>query len=193
MKLSDYPFSAVEDGTSVIFCLNPDLIITYCNPAWDRFAVQNGGQALCRPYPIGRCILDSISGPDRDYFAKRFRETLNQSEPWERDYECSTADVYRKMRMRVLPMQAVRALIVINSLLVEHPHQIAATAPLEEAYRTEHGLIVMCANCRRTRRIDPNVQIWDWVPRFVQDMPLNITHGICASCREFYYPDSESE
>ena len=193
MKLFDYPASVVEADTAVIFCLDPDLMITYCNPAWDRFAIQNGAQELCRPAPLGHCVLDFIGGADRTYFEKHYRGVLQQSEPWERDYECSSSEAYRKFRLRVLPMQAVRGLFVINSLIVEQPHQLAAAPPLEETYRTARGLIVMCASCRRTRRNRPGVDIWDWVPGFVETLPVRTTHGVCPSCRELYYPDDEHE
>ena len=49
VELFDYPVSVVEADTAVIFCLDADLRITYCNPAWDRFALENGGEHLCRP------------------------------------------------------------------------------------------------------------------------------------------------
>jgi hypothetical protein len=191
VKFFDYPAPVVEADTSVIFCLDPDLRITYCNPAWDRFALQNGGRELCRPAVIGRCVLDFISGSDRDYFDKHYKRLLRQSEPWERDYECSSKDLYRKFRLRVLPMQTVRGLFVINSLKVEDAHQLEACPPLEEAYRTTNGLIVMCASCRRTRRNSPSTEIWDWVPSFVEQIPLSTTHGVCVPCRELYYPDDE--
>jgi hypothetical protein len=45
----DYPAFVVEADTSVIYCLDLNLAITYCNPAWDRFAMENGAKELCRP------------------------------------------------------------------------------------------------------------------------------------------------
>ena len=175
----------------MIFCLDAELTVTYCNPAWDRFAVQNGGPELCHPAPIGHCVLDFICGADRGYFEKHYRSVLQQSEAWERDYECSSSGVYRKYRLRVLPMQTVRGLFVVNSLIVERAHELAAKPPLEEVYRTTRGLIVMCASCRRTRRNIQGIDIWDWVPSFVENFPVRTTHGVCAPCRELYYPDDE--
>jgi len=186
--LSEYPREVVEKNAAVMFSLDGNLNITYCNPAWDHFAMANGGQHLCVPAPIGRCILDYIAGPDREYFAKHYKRVIRQSEVWERDYECSSADVYRKFRLRVVPFRKKVGLAVLNSLIVEEPHQIAATAPVEEAYRRPDGLIVMCASCRRTRRIGP-VEHWDWVPAFVEEFPPRTTHGVCLPCRELYYPD----
>jgi hypothetical protein len=189
VKLFDYPVSVVETDTAVIFCLDPDLRITYCNPAWDRFALENGGAEMCRPAPIGRPILDSIGGSDREYFETHYRRVLQQSEPWERDYECSSPSVYRKFRLRVVPMQSIPGLFVMNSLQVETAHQLEECAPLEEAYRTSFDLIVMCASCRRTRRnAGGGAEIWDWVPKFVERIPARTSHGVCAHCNELYYP-----
>lgn len=187
-RVFDYAQSAVQADPSVIFCLDSDLRITYCNPAWDRFALENGGEALCSPAPIGRSVLDFISGPDRDYFATHYRRVLRGTEPWEHDYECSSPDTFRKFRLRALPMRTRAGLMVINSLCVEHPLDLVGHPPLEAVYRMDNGMIVMCSGCRRTRRVEP-ASVWDWVPGLVERMPLDISHGICERCKELYYPD----
>ena len=186
--LSEYPREVVDNDEVVMFSLDGNLNITYCNTGWDQFALANGGQHLCTPGPIGRCVLDYIGGPDREYFAKHYKRLIGRSEPWERDYECSSANVYRKFRLRVVPFRKKAGLCVMNFLIVEHPHQSAASAPFEETYRRPDGLIVMCASCRRTRR-SLNPEGWDWVPAFVTEFPLRSTHGVCLPCRELYYPD----
>jgi PAS domain-containing protein len=184
----DYPSSVVEAEAGVIFCLDPDLTITYCNPAWDRFAEENGGPGLRLPAPIGRCILDYIGGPDRDYFEKQYKRTLKQSEIWERDYECSSKTLYRKFRLRAVPMQKNRGLFVMNFLRVEHPHEVQPCLRLDDFYRDSRGLIRMCASCRRTCRNAPGGDVWDWVPDYVDSLPFQTTHGICGPCQELYYP-----
>jgi hypothetical protein len=176
-----------DPESTVICCLDSRLRIVYCNSAWDRFAVENGAPHLCRPAPIGHCILDFISGPDRDYFEKHYRTCLLESQLWERDYECSSAKVHRTFRMRVLPLQSMRGLLVIFSLQVERPHELAGSPPLEDLYRSERGLIMMCASCRRTRRDGPDGESWDWIPSFVDRMPLRTSHGICTPCMELHY------
>jgi hypothetical protein len=186
--LNEYPREVVDKDNAVIFSLDGNLNITYCNAAWDRFALANSGQHLCLPAPIGRCVLDYIGEPDREYFAKHYERAIRQSEPWERDYECSSANVYRKFRLRAVPLRKTAGLFVMNSLIVEHPHRIAAAAPVHESYRRADGFIVMCASCRRTRR-SGRPERWDWVPAFVDECPPEATHGVCLLCRELYYPD----
>jgi PAS domain-containing protein len=148
----DYPASVVEADTSVIFCLDPNLTITYCNPAWDRFAKENGGSELYRPSVIGRSILEFIGGPQRDYYARTYKRLLAVAEPWDHEYECSSKEVYRRFHLRAVPIKKRAGLLVINSLRVERPHQLVPCEPLEEVYRDSTGLIIMCGSCRRTRR-----------------------------------------
>src|ERR1035437_1131049 len=54
-------FRPFEDEVGVVFGLDEGFKITYCNPAWDRFAVENGGsEELLRESQLGRPLFDSI-------------------------------------------------------------------------------------------------------------------------------------
>jgi hypothetical protein len=187
----DDPASVFEAEASVVFCLDLNLKITYCNPAWDRFARENGGSGLCLPAPIGRCVLEAVGGAERDYFEKLFRRVLTQSEPWERDYECSSGALFRKFRQRLVPMREGRGLVVMNSLCIERPHDRPSCPSLDEVYRNSDGIIVMCSSCRRTRRNLPGERLWDWVPAFVDRFPEGTSHGLCHPCFEAYYDGAE--
>ena len=172
----------------VIFCVDADLRITSCNAAWDRFAVANGAPELCRPAPIGHSLFDYIAGPQGAYYEQAYRHVLTQAEPWEHLYECSSPDLYRQFRMRVLPLARQAGLMVINSIEAEYAHNRIAFAPAKEQYRNTNGLIMMCAGCRRTRRNSPGEAIWDWIPQFVERMPEEVSHGFCSFCLKQYYP-----
>jgi hypothetical protein len=186
----DYPASVVEQDTAVIFGLDVDLVITYCNAAWDAFALANGARELCRPAPIGHCILEFIGGAEREYYAEKYKQVLIGSEPWEHSYECSSKSVFRQFQLRVVPMKKVPGLFAINSLRVERLHDRVPCPPLEEQYRhAGTGLITMCGSCRRTRRLAPGPPVWDWVPDFIDPFPTSTTHGICPPCCQLYYPD----
>lgn len=187
----DYPASVVEADTSIIFCLDLNLTITYCNPAWDRFAMENSGSRLCRPGVIGRSILEFIGGPQRDYYARTYKRLLTVGEAWEHEYECSSKEVYRKFHLRAVPIRKTAGLLVINSLRVERPHEVVQCQPLEDVYRNSTGLIIMCGSCRRTRRNSIGATSWDWVPEFVENFPVRSSHGLCPPCCELYYPDEE--
>ena len=188
---SDGPGHVNEAETSVTFCLDSALRITYCNLAWDQFALLNDGSHLARPAVIGRCILDFISGPDHDYYAEAYKRVLTTNESWEHEYECSSTQIYRKFRLRVFPMQKISGLLVVNSLLTESAQLARSEQPLEHLYRTQEGLLIMCSSCRRTRRNNPGIPIWDWVPGFLEPMAERVSHAICAPCKELYYPSEE--
>jgi hypothetical protein len=78
--------------------------------------------------------------------------------------------------------------VVINSLIVERPHELVASPPLDANYRDSNGLITMCCHCRRVCQVTAR-SAWDWVPAFVQSPPANVSHGICTPCLNLYYPD----
>ena len=188
----EYPTSVVEADTAVVFCLDSDLRITYSNPAWERFAIENGGPELCDSALVGKCVLEYISGRARDFYAQAYRRVLESYKPWEHRYECSSKDVHREFRLLVVPLKKRPGLLVRNVLQAEHPHQVASCKPLEELYRQSNGLIPMCSGCRRTRRNLLGAEIWDWVPEFLalpQVDARHITYGICRPCRELYYPE----
>ena len=63
---------------------------------------------------------------------------------------------------------------------------IRLTAP--ELYRDRDGTIVMCSNCRKTRRVGVAPETWDWVAALVANQPAGVSHGLCKICLEYYYP-----
>jgi hypothetical protein len=176
-----------EDDQSVIYLLDKNLRIVYCNKAWDEFAEHNGGVHLRRIEQVGRRVLDSNAEPLKTFYRSAFERALAEHEPWEHLYECSSPRLYREFHMQVLPLQAPPRLIVVNSLVVEKPHERIIQPPLTALYRTTGGVITMCMHCRRTRRGEGS-DIWDWVPDFLASPPHDISHGLCPTCFRYHYP-----
>jgi len=56
---------------------------------------------------------------------------------------------------------------------------------IDGLYRDESGAIVMCANCRRTRRAGASATAWDWVPTYVERTPASVSPELCAICSRF--------
>lgn len=180
---------ALENDLSVIFALDPKLRLTYCNPAWDHFAAANGGRGLLRPAPIGRSLLEFITGTVAEFYVSAFQDVLAHGQAWEHEYECSSSSVFRKFTMRALPIRTGPGILVINSLCVERPHHGLAAHPPDPLYESPGGVILMCSHCRRTRRSAPREQ-WDWVPAYIDNPPVNASHGLCRLCLEYYYPEA---
>jgi hypothetical protein len=180
-----------EDDPSVVYVLDEDLRLAYCNEAWDEFAEHNGGPHLRRVKQIGHPVLDAISEPLKAFYRSAFERSLAERQPWEHWYECSSPECYRGFHMQVMPLQAPARLVVRNSLVVEKAHQRIRRAPLTAVYRTAGGIIEMCMHCRKTRRSEGS-DIWDWVPEFLATPPDNVSHGLCESCFHHYYPQEAS-
>lgn len=180
---------ALLDASSDIICLlDPDLRIVYCNPAWDRFAAANDGRSCHAAAVVGSSIIDFVPELIARFFRTAFDVVRTSELPFEFDYECSSALVFRMFRMRILPITGAGEFMVVHSLRIERPHDRAAVQPDDARFRGESGLIVMCCHCRRTRRAaEPDA--WDWVPDYVARTPPQVSAGICSACYAYFYPE----
>lgn len=178
---------ALKSSPNTCFALTESLDISYCNPAWDHFARENGGgpevmAARVLHRPLLEFVPAELQARIIGLFAKARAEALMQSH----DYDCSSPQLFRLFRMQVYPLRPGSGFVVINSLRVERPHRRQAYGPDDARYRRKNGIIQMCANCRRTCRVsEPNM--WDWVPDYVQASRRDVSHGLCPFCREYYY------
>jgi PAS domain-containing protein len=177
------PFALVEHDPAIVFALNRELRIIYCNAAWDRFAQLNGGRLLLqRPRPYSLCVLDVMPECLIDLYDPAYRGVFTTGREWVLEYECSSDVVYRLFRMTVIKRPEDDFILSVNFLLEERPHgqerQIAI--PDSMAYGAPGNAVVMCCFCRRTQRIDGRG--WDWVPAYVQNHPTRVVQGICKGC-----------
>jgi|SRR5579871_2140494 len=181
-------FDVFESDSSVVYCLDPDFKISYCNAAWDRFAIENNGSKLKRPAPIGLRLEDYLRAPLLDFYFAAFEVVRNTGQPWHHVYECSSPETVRRIHMRVSPApgSAINSLLVVNSQIGEEPMRRTVCDPTPAIYRHENGFVKMCSGCRRTHRAIDNV--WDWVPKYVEEMPPKTTHGLCPLCVLDYLP-----
>ena len=177
---SDFPKAEVDRSSDVIYLLNPELRIVYCNPAWDKFAIENQGLAAsCRKVSgtdLFSYIADDLQATYLNAFASA--RAVGRSEL---TFECSSPTRYRQFRMRIRFLRQGYA--VANSLEVERPHEREILQP--DYSHFESGRITLCAGCRRTKnRLTPGT--WDWVPYFLNDQLISVTHQLCQACRVYY-------
>ncbi|HEX7286519.1 MAG TPA: hypothetical protein VF532_10070 [Candidatus Angelobacter sp.] len=179
------PLEVLESSSDPCFAVNEALDITYCNPAWDAFALKNEGEPeVLRAKIVSRNLLAFVPEDLKEFHAVLFAKARATGQPVSHDYECSSATMFRLYRMQIYPLD--QGFAVINSLRLEHPHDRTPLQPNDAVYRNKGGLIRMCANCRRTNRTsDPAA--WDWVPAYVDRERENVTHGVCPLCLEYYY------
>lgn len=172
----------LEHDAGIVFVLDRDLRIVYCNEAWDTFARDNGGTAWERPHPYGRSLLDVIPDRLRSLYRTAYRQVFFSGVPWVHHYECSSAELYRSFRMTVTRNEDGQSLTVMNSLLEESGHSASrhAAAPVPSVHHDATGSITMCSVCRRTLRFAD--QVWEWVPDYVRQPPQAVVHCLCDRC-----------
>lgn len=181
----------LETDPAIICILDENLRITYCNQSWDRFARENGGRGLERNRMAGRSYMAAIPVDLQQFYEEGFARALTTREVWEHCYECSSPEMYRIFRMTTYPDPEGLGLVVVNSLTVERPHDAAErpeNAPASRVYIDRDQKITMCCHCRRTRRVDQKM-VWDWVPVYLNEAPVRVSHGICTVCMTLHYPD----
>lgn len=198
MAASDNEFESLLTGFSrddlekhhdAIYGLWPDYRIAYVNPAWHRFAAENGGEpAIGTRWSYGACILDAMSEVLVSFYESAYRRCLDTGERWEHQYECSSSVLHRRFQQIVYPLKR-EGLLVVNSLVVEQRHDgedRKPRKPLEHQYRDENGLITQCAHCRRVENVHVKDR-WDWIPEWVERFPAETSHSFCPTCLAFYY------
>jgi hypothetical protein len=179
--------AAVESCPHACFALTESLEICYCNSAWDCFARENSAEpAVLAASVLNKPFLQFVPEDLRPVYREIFQRARAVGRMQSQDYECSSAQVFRVYRMQAYPLQPGCGFVVVNSLVVVHPHTRDVCEPDDASYCANDGLICMCANCRRTRRID-DPAAWDWVPAYVANTRRDTTHSVCPFCREYYY------
>lgn len=164
----------------------PDESLAYYNPAWVRFAVDNGAPDIESTWPLGRNVAEAVSEQLRAFYRERWAQIRRDGEPWSHRYECSSPGERRYFWMKTMPLSD-GGLLIVNALHVQHPQVVAAPGepPKEQAYRNEFGYMRQCSYCRRTLRIGPEPE-WQWVPAFLDRQMARVTHGMCEPCFEYY-------
>ncbi len=165
---------------STVTVIDRDGEVLWCNPAWWRFAEENGAD-LASVSP--RSYFEAIQGPFREHYERAFAEALATDRVFEQDYECSCPSRRRWFRLRAMPM-AGAGLVLEHSLIAEAPLHADADWPAS-AYESAQGTIAQCGNCRRVHHLETSA--WHWVPSLVEHIHPKTSHVICPSCVGFYW------
>jgi hypothetical protein len=180
----------LQADRSIIYILDADLRIVFCNWSWDRFAFRNGGAGLDHLSVLGKSVMDVTPESLHLFYRGIYSEVRRTGRPSEHDFQCSSPEMFRLFHMRILPLGAPY-LCIENSLSIERSHlrDLEETSPTSGRYLDDQGIIAMCCHCRRTRRVRVvGPPRWDWVPEFLNYPPGTVSHGLCLVCRRFFYP-----
>ena len=174
---------AFESDSSVIYALDQDFRIVHCNLAWDRFALENGGTGATREHQLGRCVFDAIPEQLKPFYKTLYDRVRETKQGYSHVMECSSPELFRRFHMNMRPF-GDSGVLTVSSLLDETPQE--GCGPDEDrSYIDTHGLITVCAHCRRTRS-EAHAPRWEWVPRFLRN-DRRISHGLCPVCVNYHY------
>lgn len=182
--LAGYDLQALDASDNLVLGVRTDRTIGLRNRAWNEGARRDGASSLADP-DARLHALEPIAGPLRDFYAGLYDAADASSEPVEHEYLCHTPELYRRFRMRMMPLQG--AVLVTHQVMVMRPHDRPEAPPDPALYREGSGLTRMCAHCRATKRV--GTAAWDWVPEYVEKLPARASHGLCPSCVAWYYPE----
>jgi hypothetical protein len=166
-----------------------DGCLDYCNPAWDAFARENGGD----PGALGQSVIGMswrsfIRGEEVATAVSRFMEYALRGHSTSFLCECNSAEVGRVIMNRFEPVRArpggrtvgvAAVYTLVRSCPIGELHQPHAQG--EELYRRGDGPVQMCAFCRRVKRRAGDGR-WDFVPAFLDEPDLAVSHGYCGTC-----------
>lgn len=192
--LAAFGRAELDADPDVIFGLSPQLRLAYFNQAWYRYAADNGGEpAISRDWALGRPVLDAVPPVLLPFYQNVYATALalrrRPQRPLQFEYDCSTPQRQRRFGMSLYPLGADTGLLVVNSMLVEHPREsdVESLYPADpRPYRDGRGRMHQCANCRRMRNLRQAGR-WDWVPGWVQAVPPAAEFDLCPICFGYYY------
>ena len=170
----------------VIYLLDDELRFVDCNPAWEVFAAANGGHGISCREIRGRLILDFVPDVLRRFYVHKYW-FARRAEGWTHfDYDCSSPEKIRLFRMAMMAVDD--QLLVTNHLRIEESCEVMPPLTVEQtaAYVSPNGLVVMCANCRKTRRLGNETQ-WIWIPEMLQRDSFKVSHGLCPRCSDYLF------
>jgi hypothetical protein len=177
--------STLRTSEQVSYILDSSLDLVCHNRAWDKFALQNSAPELANGSAIGKNLMSVIDESLRPFYSDAFHKVTQEKTVWEWEYECSSPELFRKFVMRIHPITPGGWFFVTNSLMVE-----TERAPGEvdySDYLDANGLIRVCAHCRCSKRVVPPER-WDFVPANLNQKLVNVTHGLCPICHNYFYP-----
>ncbi len=189
-KLKGIDFQTLENSKDSVFGLSKDLKLIYFNPGWILFAEENGSsERVLKEFPLDTPIAKALRGKKlKEFYLENYNYVLSSGKPWHQEYECSSTDEIRRYCQSVYPLKDGEGLIVINRMTIQFDR--ANIQPKPELsmshYIQSSGFMTQCSNCRHTLR-SAELDIWDWVPSLVENLPDNVSHSICPICMDYYW------
>ncbi len=190
-KLSGIDFKTLEKSKHSIYALSEDLNLIYVNPAWVNFAKENGVKGtILKKTPLGEPITNAFVGEVvKSFYSENYMKVLKTGKPWRHGYECSTIDEFREFNQHIYRLKDGKSLIIINTLTIHTTMKEIGREAFnvsDNRYINTTGFLTQCCNCRCTQRAE-EPDVWDWVPEWVEKIPVNCSHSICPICYDYFW------
>lgn len=173
---------------NTVFLVNHHRQIVGFNPAYEKFAAENGLLEFKKSCGVGVSVLDCVPPVLRKFYGHLYDRAF-AGEMIEHEYLCHSAECFRRYLMRLLPRQN-QTVVAEHSLIVATPHVQILDLIWEsarESYLHASGFVAQCCSCRKLRHAqDP--QRWDLVRALIASCPVPVTHTLCPVCAENVYP-----
>lgn len=189
-NLVGFNLSTLEKHPDSIYGLSKDLLLSYFNPSWFKFADENNGEPiLSETYPLGTPIEKCLLGDINPFYMENYSKVLKSGKVWHHEYECSSANEMRIYTKSTYPLKNNEGLVVVNR--IRKKSSMTRTSVPESSFNGEHythssGFIHQCCNCRCIQRVDDE-NIWEWIEEWVIKIPDNASHSICPVCFDYYW------
>jgi len=183
--LADLDLPALDLHAGSIFGLWADLSLAYMNAAWFQFSAENGGEpGVSRDWGPGANLIDAISPAMSAFYLHGYGRSLRTGAAWSHEYECSSADRYRRFLQIVYPLRG-EAFLVVNSPTVNRLHERRPDDATLAEYLDADGTLHRCAHCGRVYANRPHD--WHWAPAWATLPEKQVTVVVCEICLEKYY------
>jgi hypothetical protein len=177
----------MEQSPLVSYLVDPNWCVAHCNPAWNRFAWDNGAPELAGERALGM-DLRRVMGEDlRPFYRQAFEQAAKSGTVWKFLYECSSPKLFRKFQMEIHSLRPAGWYLITNTPVLERPHYAPVTTDLEN-YVNCDAQITLCSHCRSSRRALGREQ-WDFVPAHLERDLANARQSLCPTCRDYFYPN----
>jgi hypothetical protein len=184
--LQDFDPETLATDPAVIIGVWADFTIGYYNPAYLRFAADNGAPDIAARHGLGGSMLDALPAEVKDYYLGHLRGVLASGLPWEHDYSCDSPSLERSYRLIARPLGG-KGLLLVHSLRMLAARDQVGKQLVGEDYRQWDGKLVQCCHCRRLRHAT-NPLLWDFVPAALSAaVQQDFSYGLCHPCQAFYY------
>jgi hypothetical protein len=177
--------------TNTIYVVDKNYTIVDYNEGYKLFAIANEGEDILEKWPIGSNILLSVPDIIRDFIKKMYDDVLHNNKTIEHEYDCHSPTVFRRFKMRILPLYDKFALnehALIESSALSQPCELS-DSDIKSKFIDGNGIIHQCCHCRKIQS-SSDLNNWQWVVSLIKRNSKysgKVSHTICPVCMFHYF------